>query len=113
MHERSLVLQSLEKRRWPVGRLADVERMFHLDEPISRRSRMISVTIYLSRRFHKRWCDVMPERSLSWFVRESMERFLNEMAELPRDAMERACRLIADDLAKKRYGPILKKNVRE
>ena len=96
-----------------MGSLADVERLVHPDEPISRRSKMISITIYFPRRLYKRWMEVMPDRSLSWFLRSAMERFLDEMAELPKDAVARVCRLLADDLSKRRVGPILKKNIRQ
>ena len=95
--------------------LADVERLVNPDEPTHkewRRANQIQVGIYFSRRIYKRWYEVMPERSLSWFLRSAMERFLDEMEELPKDTIARICRLLADDLSKKRYGPILKKNIR-
>jgi len=91
--------------------LSDVERLLDPGEP-DRRARMIPISIYFSRRTYKRWCEVMPAKSLSWFLRSAMERFLDEIEELPKDTIARICRLLADDLAHKRHGPILKKNIR-
>ena len=92
--------------------LADVERLVDPDDPITKKTDHILVHVYFSRRSYKRWCEVMPPRSMSWFVRESVERFLDEIEELPKDAIARVCRLIAHDLTHKRFGPILKKHIR-
>ncbi len=92
--------------------LSDVERLVDPDKPANRRSEMVSISIYFSRRSYKRWCETMPTSSLSWFFLLALDRFLDEIEELPRDAVARICRLLADDLSHKRVGPILKKNIR-
>ena len=94
-----------------MGSLANVERLVDPDEPISK-GRQTQMGIYFPPRLLKRWNEVMPARSLSWFLRSAAERFLDEIEELPNDTVARVCRLLADDLAKKRHGPILKKNIR-
>lgn len=93
-----------------MGSLADVERLVS-PEPSSK-AKVVKVSLYLSRRSWKRWCEVMPERSLSWFVRSAIDRFLDEIEELPNDGIARICRLLADDLAHKRTGPILQRKIR-
>ena len=62
--------------------LVNVERLADPGEP-TRRSKVVKVSVYLSRRSWKRWCEVMPERSFSWFVRSAIDRFLDEIEELP------------------------------
>ncbi len=91
--------------------LADVERLVDPGEP-TRRSKVVKVSVYLSRRSWKRYCEVMPERSFSWFVRSAIDRFLDEIEELPNDAIARICRLLVDDLDHMRTGPILKRKIR-
>ncbi len=93
-----------------MGSLADVERLVN-QEPSSK-AKVVRTTLYLSRRSWNRWCEVMPERSLSWFVRSAIDRFLDEIEELPNDAIARICRLLKDDLEHKRIGPILKRKIR-
>ena len=92
--------------------LADVERLVDPDDPIGKRSGQVRVSVYFPHRTVKRWAEVMPERSMSWFIREAAERFLDEIEELPQDTIARICRLLAHDLAHKRVGPILRKNIR-
>ena len=91
--------------------LANVERLVNPEET-DKKGKVVQVGIYFSRRTYKRWLEVMPAKSLSWFTRSCMERFLEEMEELPNDTVARIVRLIANDLANKRHGPILKKNIR-
>lgn len=94
-----------------MGSLVNVERLVDPDEPIAK-GKQLQIGVYFPPRLLKRWNEVMPPRSLSWFLRSAAERFLDEIEELPNDTVARVCRLLADDLAHKRHGPILKKNIR-
>ena len=84
--------------------LDDVERLMGQPD----RTRTIPVKVFVNPRLMRRRKDTMPKNSFSWFVRTVLEAFFEEMAELPRDAAERACKLLAAELASKRTGGFLK-----
>ena len=92
-----------------MSKLSNVEQLVRMTPE---GDQLIRLSVWVPPRLIARWREQMPDRSLSWFIRSTMENLLREMADLPKDALERTCRLLITDLSNKRVGPILRRRPR-